>query len=183
MADYNRSVLELATIPNLYLAVHFSNKPILGNEIETEPENLQQFETELGTSGIDVSAISGSWTTDLADLIPPSAHSSLQEPHETIILASETIYSPASIRSFTQVLLSMLTKAQQKGSNAKALVAAKRVYFGVGGGTDEFLKVLGDMGGRGYIVWETQGPGVGRVIIEVTNSHGESFNTLLQEAR
>ena len=56
----------------------------------------------------------------------------------------------------------------------RALIAAKRVYFGVGGGVDEFLRVLGEMGGRGKVVWET-GPesGVGRVILEVTAHSGQ----------
>ena len=31
---------------------------------------------------------------------------------------------------------------------ATALVAAKRIYFGVGGGGDEFLKVLEELGGE-----------------------------------
>ena len=167
LADYNRSVLELATIPNLYLVTQLFNQSISGNEIDSRPENLKQFQTNLSDSGIDVSAISGSWTPEFADLIPPITRSSHNEPHETVILASETIYSPKSIRMFTQVLLSTLRKVKSQGSNGKAFVAAKRVYFGVGGGTDEFLEVLEDLGGRGSIVWETQGAGVGRVIIAV----------------
>ena len=166
-ADYNRSVLELATIPNFYLAMQSCYMPMLGTEVETEPNNLKQFETELNSLGVSVSAISGSWTPDHAGLIPAIAYSSSNTPHETIVLASETIYSPASIQAFTRVLLNILANSKQQGSNAKALVAAKRVYFGVGGGTDEFLKVLGDLGGHGRVIWETQGVGVGRMIIEV----------------
>ena len=168
LADYNRSVLELATIPNLYLSLYFRDKPIIGNEIETKPDAVQQFEDDLAKMKVTVTAISGSWTPELAGMVSSTYRVTSGTSHETIVLASETIYSPATIRSFTETLLSILGKAQEQGSTAKALVAAKRVYFGVGGGIDEFLRVLGGLGGRGHVVWESQGAGVGRVIIEVT---------------
>lgn len=61
-----------------------------------------------------------------------------------------------------------------EGGKARALVAAKMVYFGVGGGIDEFLSVLKEKGGEGNSVWETKGMGygVGRCIREVTPRAG-----------
>lgn len=47
-------------------------------------------------------------------------------------------------------------------------MAAKRFYFGVGGGVDDFVAALPRNGLRGRAVWETEGKGVGRVILEVT---------------
>ena len=91
----------------------------------------------------------------------------------TLILASETIYSPASLRSFTQTVVSLLSAKSLDSSNrALALIAAKRVYFGVGGGVDEFMAVVEEMGGHGNCVWdssqeENEGYGVGRCILEV----------------
>ena len=168
LTDYNRSVLELATIPNLYLATQFGEQSISGTNIDSEPEDIKRFQTVLSDLDIDVSVISGSWTPDFVDLLPSLVRSSSTMAHETLILASETIYSPTSTRVFTQVLLSALRKMQDQGSNVTALVAAKRMYFGVGGGVDEFLAVLQELGGRGSVVWEVQGAGVGRVIIAVT---------------
>lgn len=48
-------------------------------------------------------------------------------------------------------------------------MAAKKVYFGVGGGVDEFLGVLSGRGGQGRVIWETDGVGSGveRCIVEV----------------
>ena len=168
LTDYNRSVLELATIPNLYLVTHFGDQTISGTDVESGPGDLEHFQTELSRLGIDVPVVSGSWTLDFVDLIPSLAPSFPSEGHETLILASETIYSPASTRIFTQVLLGILRKMRDHGSSVQALVAAKRIYFGVGGGVDDFLQVLGELGGQGRVVWETQGSGVGRVIIAVT---------------
>lgn len=58
---------------------------------------------------------------------------------------------------------------------ATALIAAKRVYFGVGGGVDEFVKVLSEFGGRATCVWESEGPGVERVILEVVSIDGAAI--------
>ena len=94
------------------------------------------------------------------------------DPHpqpgaRTLFLASETIYSPSSIRPFTEVLLKALEKAAGAGGFATALVAAKRMYFGVGGGVDEFTKVSEELGGITSIVWESGDTGVGRIILRV----------------
>lgn len=88
-------------------------------------------------------------------------------PSNTLILASETIYSPASITAFTNTLIHILSTVESRGSEACALVAAKKVYFGVGGGVDEFLEVLAARGGTGKVVWESFGGGVERLILEV----------------
>ncbi|KLJ05376.1 hypothetical protein EMPG_11148 [Blastomyces silverae] len=127
-----------------------------------------------------------------------------------LILASETIYSPSSLHAFSETLLALLRRGGGLGStctctstsapplepaagsavdtdktpppkyNSKALIAAKEVYFGVGGGVDEFLGVMRDVGRRegrassdddGFSVKERaeiRNEGVGRVILEVT---------------
>lgn len=175
LADYNQSVLGLATIPNLFLTWCNTQQPSSSNEIDITPGLMQDFRNDLHARGISISEISGAWTPTFAELVPPirqrgTVPSSLNTPNRTLVLASETIYSPSSIHDFTSVLLSVIAKAQSGGSSATALVAAKRVYFGVGGGVDEFLRVLEEMGGKGTIVWETDGEGVGRVILEVVAS-------------
>lgn len=100
------------------------------------------------------------------------------------MLASETIYSPTSIGVFTETLLELLSlppgsnppapgstanPAVSPAATTRALVAAKRVYFGVGGGVDEFLTVLSSTDGVAREVWATEGEGagVGRVVLEV----------------
>lgn len=83
-----------------------------------------------------------------------------------LVLGSETIYSPATTGLFTDVLLGALKKG------GRGLVAAKRIYFGVGGSVADFVSGLGragpDWGCK--IVREESDVGVGRSIVEVFSS-------------
>ena len=90
-------------------------------------------------------------------------------PLKITVLASETIYSPATLVPFTETLLGVLRMLVGGDLPAIGLVAAKKVYFGVGGGVDEFVKTLEERGGNAKVVWESEGAGVGRVILEVTS--------------
>jgi protein-histidine N-methyltransferase len=74
-----------------------------------------------------------------------------------LILSSEGIYSPVSLPQFTLVLVTCL--------GGHALIASKKVYFGVGGGVVEFLAELAKYDREATIVWE--GGQVGRVIIKI----------------
>ena len=62
-----------------------------------------------------------------------------------------------SLPQFTSVLVTCV--------RGQALVASKKVYFGVGGGVVEFLAELAKHHHQGEIVWE--GGQVGRVIIRI----------------
>ena len=175
LADYNQSVLELATIPNLLLTWHFARSSVASapvGDLEITPDLLCRFLDDLSSKNIYVSGISGAWNHAFNDLVRPFDYVPRERATETIVLASETIYSPASIRDFSDTLLSVLGQGKSSSGTAIALVAAKRIYFGVGGGVDEFLKVLEGLGGVARTVWETEDTGVGRVIMQVTKEHG-----------
>lgn len=96
---------------------------------------------------------------------------------QTLVLASETIYSPASLGAFSETLVALLRRAAAapggQQQSAAALVAAKKVYFGVGGGVDEFLAVLGGVAGTLGVEVDVQerldvkSEGVGRVVLGV----------------
>ena len=170
-ADYNHSVLELATIPNLLLTWHFARSwvaPPLVGDLEITPDLLSRFGSDLSLKNIHVSGISGTWNHAFNGLVRPFDHPQQGRAIETIVLASETIYSPASIRAFCDTLLSVLGQGKAFGGTAIAFIAAKRIYFGVGGGVDEFLRILEELGGEATIVWETEDTGVGRVIMRVS---------------
>lgn len=105
-----------------------------------------------------------------------SSSSSQEVPYpQTLVLASETIYSPASLGAFSETLVALLRRAAPGGQqqSAAALVAAKKVYFGVGGGVDEFLAVLGGVAGTLGVEVDVQerldvkSEGVGRVVLGV----------------
>jgi len=57
-----------------------------------------------------------------------------------VILSSETTYSTDSSKRLLQALESLI----QPGSMAKAYVAAKSYYFGVGGGAQQFRQIVED---------------------------------------
>lgn len=171
VTDYNPSVLHLSTVPNLLLGWANSldiQSPCSG-DLEVTQELQQLFTDSLNRFGINISAVSGGWSPALVDLIS-SQHPPPNErivTCDTLIIASETIYSPSTIRLFTSTLLLLLKATEERGGRSLALIAAKKVYFGVGGGVDEFLTVLDEMGGEASVVWENEGEGVGRVVLEV----------------
>ena len=144
------------------------------------PSLISSFASDLLIRNIHISFTSGSWSLELVSLLslsdslpsPLSTQESFKSV-ETLILASETIYSPASIRTFTSTVLASLSVSSVNRENrcSRALVAAKKVYFGVGGGIEEFLNILKGMEGTGRTVWDSESEqvgGVGRCIIEVT---------------
>lgn len=163
------SVLELATVPNLLLTWYFARRAVtpLEGDLEITPNLIADLRSDLDARKIHLSGISGTWNQTLSDLARPSDAPQGRADVETTVLASETIYSPSSIIPFTEVLLKLLETAEVTGGKANALVAAKQIYFGVGGGVDEFCNVLERFGGRAAKVWGSEGPGVGRVILEV----------------
>lgn len=162
-------MLHLSTIPNILLTYQLlasQTQQLKSFDLELSASFLSSFESNLNLqSNIHVSAISGAWSPAFDGLVtnphlsPPST--------TTLILASETIYSPASLTAFTNSLIHLLSTAEKRGGKAYALIAAKKVYFGVGGGVDDFLEVLVARGGTGKVVWESVGDGVGRLILEV----------------
>ena len=169
IADYNHIVLALATIPNLFLAYHLTCKSSYAIEdVEVTSEAKLQFLHGLSSRKITVSAISGGWSPEFLGLLPSA--SSLRSQGEVLILASETVYSPDSLQQFIMIVLHIIDEAEASGVKSRALVAAKKVYFGVGGGSDEFLSVLRQAGGNAKVVWHNEGVGVGRVILEVTKA-------------
>ena len=60
------------------------------------------------------------------------------------MIGAETIYSPFALASFSDTVLSILRREQRErpGGQATALVAAKRLYFGVGGSLDDFVEKM-----------------------------------------
>lgn len=182
LADYNASVLRLVTLPNLLLT--WSLHPSVQSQLPSQPEDaaeqtqqsatdespdlditpdlIQRFISDIAYRGIVISLVAGSWSSEFVQLALPSSSS---PSSSLLVLASETIYSPAYMHLFTSTLLELLRK---KAGESKALVAAKRVYFGVGGGIEEFRHVVAEMGGKdvGERV-DVKDGGVGRVVVEV----------------
>ncbi|KAK2798810.1 hypothetical protein FQN51_007486 [Onygenales sp. PD_10] len=155
-------------------------------DLDIDPALLTTFRHDLQRRGISISLISGAWSPTFVELaLPPTTPTtttSTNNPSPSspslLILASETIYAPASLAPFSETLLALLRRrhgdrgGSKMATKAKALIAAKKVYFGVGGGVDEFLEVMREVGGEGgFSVRErvdVRGEGVGRVVVEIT---------------
>ncbi|TQB74849.1 hypothetical protein MPDQ_004080 [Monascus purpureus] len=187
--DYNDDVLHLVTLPNLLLtwknsisSQEASEASTTGHHPETHPQKqedelditaelVESFQRDLADRDIVVNFISGAWSSAFVDLVLPSTNRG--KKFQTLILASETIYSPSSLGAFSETLLELLHRSTTAKNTSRALVAAKKVYFGVGGGVDEFLSVLKDVGGDRLDIQEKRDikmEGVGRLILEITES-------------
>lgn len=181
VADYNSQVLALATIPNLLLSVTVQPEDKDEGDLDLLPAVVSSFRELLQKSHINISAVSGAWGSAFVDsVLAPNidlngelGRSVVYDSSITLVIASETIYSPESLRDFTQTVLSLLSKSKRRSSSqCLALIAAKRVYFGVGGGIEEFMRVLEELGGWGKCVWDSselqgESKGVERCILEV----------------
>jgi len=179
LADYNASVLRLVTLPNLFLT-WVSTLPLTSAPFsESEPNPLltssegdlpitadltKTFLNQLRMQGLQLSFISGSWSPSapFISLIPTAP------TMNTLVLASETIYSPTALASFTEALIGILERVRL----GKAMIAAKRMYFGVGGSVDAFKvecrerkAVASEIENHGVDLGESSG--VRRCLIEV----------------
>lgn len=172
LADYNDSVLRLVTLPNLILAWAACTKqsdfptPVLDDasrdDLELSPELIRRFAADMQSRNITLHFLSGPWSPALAELIPASG-----VEMGTVILAAETIYSPESTEAFVNLLCVLLKRAKM----SKAMIAAKRMYFGVGGSVDGLKASCREHGAVAYEI-ENHGvsgmdDGVGRALVEV----------------
>ena len=181
VADYNELVLALATLPNILLTCGLTDHADLSAnstaDVEVETYLLKATLKRLADANTHVQTISGAWGPAFEEIcdFPRPAHVGASFPPCTVLfLASETIYSPTSTAAFAQTLLALMRKAiVQNAATCVALVAAKRIYFGVGGGTDEFLSTVTEKGAEVKTVWSSAvspSGGVCRLILEVTLS-------------
>lgn len=81
-----------------------------------------------------------------------------------LVLASETIYSPATTPAFISVLEAALSA---ENGSCRALVAAKTLYFGVGGSVGDFVNGLENAGCSWKVVRDERHVGVNRVVGEI----------------
>lgn len=188
LQDYNASVFELITFPNLVLSwckISFSfdlalilivlvidMSPASKNFRETtsvleDPESELPAADPTVVADIPMSpALKAAFLASLKDhsvvlrFFSGSWHTfKIERPYE-IILTSETIYRSESMAS----LISLLQSAC--GPQATCLVAAKVLYFGVGGGVTAFVNAVEETSGKAETVWEKTS-GVGRKILSV----------------
>ncbi|KAH9974643.1 hypothetical protein BGW80DRAFT_1170132, partial [Lactifluus volemus] len=208
LQDYNRSVLELVTFPNILLAWYMSplsaeyrSSTTIDLDLDLDPDSsnsdpdsavddgrrrrgpgaitvsealLSAFTASLEAYRVHLRFFAGSWSTSLHQLLflpppPPLAESfesSTPRPYD-IVLASETIYRSETLDAFIGLLRAATTMTRNvPGPPSLCLVAAKVLYFGVGGGVEGFVRAVEAEGGVVRTVWEHR-EGVGRRIMRI----------------
>lgn len=152
LSDYNSSVLRLVTIPNLIItwAKHILNEeewvqlqqtgdeniPIRPDELLLTSKFLEAFYQDLQAKNISIHLLSGTWGRSFSNLIPAR----LSASDGALIITSETIYQPENLPVVAETVLDLMLS--KKLGTVKALVAAKDIYFGVGGSIMDFEKYL-----------------------------------------
>ena len=173
LQDYNESVLRLVSLPNILLtwAAYTEHKDVTNDfdistnqtgDLELTDAVKHRFLSDVKSKDINFRFYSGPWNERLANLMPASGLDM-----GTVILGAETIYSPASTEAFVELLITLLKRVKM----SKAMIAAKRVYFGVGGSVDGLKEACREKGAVAYEIENHGVPGmeggVGRALIEV----------------
>lgn len=210
LQDYNVSVLQLVTLPNLLLTwcKHASMHPLTAfsywtsldtsihadpyryttndtevaptidpkaaGELPVTPELKEAFLASLAALNISLRFFSGSW--DSFDPVKTAAPTGYD-----IVLTSETIYHTDSLLPLLNLMTAACTGRPNllegivsalsigESDNPKdylCLVAAKVLYFGVGGGVSDFVHAVERRRGRVETVLERTA-GVGRKIMRI----------------
>jgi protein-histidine N-methyltransferase len=127
---------------------------------------LDAFTASLNAHKVRLCFFAGSWES----LREKLAHQG--KPPYDIVLASETIYRPQSLDAFLGVLRTAtatptaVAVSDEMVQPPLCLVAAKVLYFGVGGGVQGFVRAVEGVNGTVRTVWEHR-DGVGRIIMQV----------------
>ena len=150
LSDFNYDVLRLVTVPNLIihwastiepsqlqqLTYHEEGPQLANDELVFTSRLIDAFKLSLDKANVQIVLISGSWGLQFVLL--------LQEPLDFII-SSETIYSLDTLPLVAEMIQTFIKTGN---SDCHALVAAKDIYFGVGGSVVEFVKHINAMGLR-----------------------------------
>ena len=132
-------------------------QPLEPGVLEIDEALLDAFERSLAQRRITLQFFQGSWD---------SLH--LGEVPADVLLTSETVYAVDSLPYLRAALQTArgsgkLTRAD---TDAIALVAAKVLYSGVGGGLDAFRAEVETSGGWSEVV-RSHAAGVGRAVLQV----------------
>lgn len=157
-------------------------------ELLITPELKEAFLSTLSSLDLSIEFFSGSWETfSVAQTLGATGKGGYD-----VVLTSETIYRTESLPALTKVLkeslssfpsvkppTSSITSDTTRGDNSLTegmaklslaprsplcLVAAKVLYFGVGGGTTDFMREVERQGGEVTVLLERK-EGVGRKIM------------------
>ncbi|KXN85582.1 Histidine protein methyltransferase 1 [Leucoagaricus sp. SymC.cos] len=186
LQDYNESVLELVTLPNILLTWYLSPASHLYRTSNTDedlpfPIPPEPFDLPLSDSlktsflqslteiyNISLRFFSGSWAS-----FASSQLSNIPSTTKTfdLVLTSETIYRMESLPSLVDIMrlacIGPDANSKQAQKEGKCLVAAKVLYFGVGGGVSDFIDFVDKAAVAKVKTVRERKTGVGRVILSL----------------
>ncbi|RMZ81191.1 hypothetical protein DV737_g2672, partial [Chaetothyriales sp. CBS 132003] len=168
LCDYNQHVLKLCTAPNVLLNTDQSLIPFdqdqqaKEQDLDLEFFNAYRLIGDLESKAVTINFIAGAWGAALAELA--TVECPLGPAPNLLVLASETIYAPGSLPAFVDTLQAFLKSG---APSVTILVAAKQVYFGVGGGVEEFARLAKQDGLAVDLISQVPSGGVGRVILNI----------------
>lgn len=151
LSDYNPSVLRLVTLPNLIItwASTISNDqliklqkgededlPIVDDELQLSLQLLTAFQNALKEKNISLELFSGAWNREFFSIVTS------EQTQIGLIITSETIYSPETLPVIGELLIELINHSKAINGQPTALVAAKDIYFGVGGSLVDFENYL-----------------------------------------
>ncbi|KAI8451139.1 hypothetical protein BY996DRAFT_8539152 [Phakopsora pachyrhizi] len=176
LQDFNRDVLKLLTFPNILLSYIYA-KLLLTNDqkgnsnhdepldptadLEISDDLKQEFKTFLRDNRIDIRLIYGPWKALYKSLPPtlsavsPSSQKKTNGGTFDLIYSSETIYCLDSLDNLIELLIRCSKKPTQRGlldDSCNLLVSSKVHYFGVGGGTNVFVRKIEKRNGTVKVV-------------------------------
>lgn len=179
-------MLSLVTLPNLILAtLAFLPSSSIEYELADDststtftepgtlsltPELLSAFQDLLRKHQITLTFTSGDWS---------HFAQTIEQPYD-LVLTAETIYAESSVNALLDVLqrasrggwedamerLKLDGVQSLMGESSVVLVAAKVIYFGVGGGIDGFIQSLEERQGRHVTVLDVP-KGVKRTVLRI----------------
>ncbi|KAH7412435.1 hypothetical protein BKA64DRAFT_637145 [Cadophora sp. MPI-SDFR-AT-0126] len=164
LADYNPTVLQLVTLPNILLSWAQTTRKEsweAEGELDLDEEVIKEFLTSLESRHLKLSFFSGAWSQGFVELVKENMDT---RTSRLTIIGAETIYSPVALKSFAETLVGLL--ASMPDDERTSLVAAKKVYFGVGGTMEDFCDIVRSHGCTVEQVRE-ESDGVRRAVVEV----------------
>ena len=145
---------------------------------------LDAFKASLDAHSVRLRFFAGGWST-LPECLAHQGGSASPPPPYDIVLASETIYRTEALGAFLGVLRTTTATTATLAATASptaalappcdigearnaplCLIAAKVLYFGVGGGVQAFVSAVEEEHGTVRTVWEHR-EGVGREIMRI----------------
>ncbi|KAK3870247.1 hypothetical protein Pcinc_024511 [Petrolisthes cinctipes] len=162
LQDYNREVIEKVTIPNVVLNLCGDH----GESACLAPDVSSHLMAGLASRA---SFFSGDWG-NLSEVflsgcdknnLPEETRNACQDEKFDLILTSETIYNPECHLKLLHLLTSCLKE------NGLILLAAKAHYFGVGGGTCQFVDLMKQQGNLAVQSVITNSDGLKREILKI----------------